>query len=94
MSQTEEIDRKAMLAIMGLMYWMDTYDELKSHPIYSGIFKGSMKSAANIIVNQYDRSMDKIFKNNFSAAEAADRQYKSYSKLNEAAFKINEDDKG
>ena len=91
MPQTEEVDRKAMLAIMGLMYWMDTYDELKSHPVYGGIFKGSMKSAANTIVNQYDRSMDKIFKSNFEAAEAADRQYKAYSNLNETAFKIKED---
>ena len=91
MPQTEEVDRKAMLAIMGLMYWMDTYDELKSHPIYGGIFTGPMKKGINIVVNQYDRSIDKIFKGNPSATEAAGRQYQSYSKLNETAFKINED---
>jgi hypothetical protein len=88
----EEIDKRAALTLISLMYITDNMNELREHPIYGGLFKGQLKITAKSLTMHYDRMLATLNKQNEAYADSLVESYKSYCDLVENAFEIKTND--
>ena len=87
----EEIDKRAALTLISLIYITDTLNELREHPIYGGLFKARLKVAAKELTLHYDKLLATLNKQNEAYADDLVESYKAYCDLVENAFEIKQD---